>query len=90
MSCSDCKYLKENNKKEGGVCGSCYYCSKIKNYVNGSNNTCEKYERAYSRNSYTCDKIYHEGKEYYDDTTPISFYVVLLIFLTIVAIIVNI
>ena len=90
MSCSSCKYLKGNDKKEGSVSGCCYYCTKINSYVNGSNNKCENYEKTYSRNNYECDKIYEEGKDFYDDSTPISFYVVLAVILAILAIIVNI
>lgn len=90
MSCSSCKYLKESKKRVGSVGGCCYYCSKINSYVNGSNNKCEYYEKTYSRNNYECDKIYEDGKDFYDDATPISFYVALAIILTILAIIANI
>ena len=30
MTCSSCKYLKENKKYEGSLCGTKYYCEKIK------------------------------------------------------------
>ena len=90
MSCSSCKYLKEDNKKDGLVCGCCYYCSKKEKYINGTNDVCDKYGLSYSRNTYTCNKIYEDGEKYCDDSTSIGFYLVLLIFLVIVAIIVNI
>lgn len=63
---------------------------KKKCYVNGSNSKCEEFENAYGRGSYECNKIYEDGESYYDDTTPISAYLVLLIFLIIIAIIVNV
>lgn len=90
MSCSSCKYLKESNKKDGAVSGCCYYCSKVNSYVNGSNNSCESYEKTYSRSNYECDKVYEDGKNFYDDSTPISFYLILLVILIILAIIANI
>ena len=90
MSCSSCKYLKESNKKEGAVSGCCYYCSKNNCYVNGSSNGCENFEKSYGRSNYECDKIYDDGNQYYDDTRPISLYVIVLVILIILAIIVNV
>ena len=90
MSCSSCKYLKENDKKEGQVYGCCYYCSKKKSFVNGSNNNCEEFANDYGRSTYECNKIFEDGEQYYDDTTPISFYILLLIILLILAFITNI
>lgn len=90
MSCSSCKYLKENDKKQGQVCGSCYYCSRKNCYVNGSNNKCNEFEKSYTRSTYLCNEIYENGEKYYDDTTPISFYITLLIILSIIALISNI
>lgn len=88
MSCSSCKYLNECKKSEGAVSGCSYYCSKINSYINGTN-SCENYEKTYSRSNYECDKIYNDGKNYYNDTTPITFYLVLVAILLILAIIVN-
>ena len=90
MTCSSCKYLKENKKCDGKVCGACYYCSKVNNYVNGSNNKCEKYELSYCRSNYICNKIYNEGEMYYDDSTPNSFYLIILIILIIFVLVFNI
>jgi hypothetical protein len=59
-------------------------------YVNGANNACENYEKTYARNNYECDKIYEEGANFYDDATPIAFYLILLAILIILAIIANI
>lgn len=89
MSCSSCKYLKEDKRCEGRVSGACYYCSKINSYVNGANTACEKYEKSYSRNTYTCNSIYEDGEKYYNDATPISFYLFILIIMIILALIVN-
>ena len=90
MSCSSCKYLEEDKRNEGAVSGCCYYCSKVNSYVNGSNNSCENYEKSYSRSTYTCNKIYEEGESYYNDSTSNLFYLVILIVLIIFALIVNI
>ena len=90
MSCSSCKYLKENDKKNGEVSGCCYYCSKKECYVNGSSNKCEEFETSYGRSSYECNKIFEDGEHYYNDATPLSAYVILLIFMIIIAIIVNV
>ena len=88
MTCSSCKYLKEGDRK-AGACGACYYCSKIKKYVNGSNSKCNEFERAYARSTYTCDIIYEEGLTHSSDNTPISIYVLLLIIVSIIAFISN-
>ena len=90
MSCSSCKYLDTSKKNNGAISGCCYYCSKKKCYVNGSNSKCEEFETSYGRSSYECNNIYEQGEQYYDDTTPISAYLVLLVFLIIIAIIVNV
>lgn len=90
MSCSSCKYLKENNKYDGAITGCIYYCSKMNNYVNGANNSCDKYELAYSRKYYLCNKIYKDGETFYDDTTPNSFYLFVLAFLIILGIILKV
>lgn len=89
MSCSSCKYIKYNDKKEGIVSGACYYCSKVNNYVNGSNNKCESFEKSY-RNSYECNKMFEDGESYYNDDTSIELYLILLFIMIIFAIIVNV
>lgn len=90
MSCSSCKHLIEGKKCDGSVSGACYYCCKANNYVNGSDNKCEKYELSYGRSNYTCDKIYNEGIEYHNDNKPVSFYMIILIIFIIIAIIFNV
>jgi hypothetical protein len=89
MSCSSCKYLKENNKSEGAVSGCCYYCSKIGSYVNGANNECNYFEKSY-RSNYLCNKIFEDGEHYYNDFRTSESYLIILFVLLILAIICNI
>lgn len=88
MSCSTCKYLKENNKKDGQVSGSCYYCTVKRNYVNGTS-LCNNYSKSY-RTSYQCNTIYENGEKYYNDTKPNSFYLFILIILLTLILLTNI
>lgn len=90
MGCYNCKYLKYQQKKDGCINGSVYYCTKIKKYVNGADDGCNAYYKDYSRKNYEADEIYNNGRHYSDDSTPISFYVFLVIVLSIVTFIVNI
>lgn len=90
MTCSSCTFLKDKEKTEGKVSGACYYCSKCKTYVNGSNNKCVNYEKSYGRTNNACDKIYNEGLQYYDDDKPVIFYVIELLIFLFLAIIINI
>lgn len=83
MGCCSCKYLNENCKIEGRVNGSLYYCSKLKTYVNGASGSCDNYCIDHGRKIYTRDEIYDDGKKYYNDTTPVGFYLVVLIILII-------
>lgn len=90
MKCCGCKYLKEDKKKEGAVSGTKYYCSKVKNYVYGSDNICDKFEKSYSRDIDTYNKIYKEGINFDDDKFSASFYLIMGFGLLILAIIVYI
>ena len=83
MGCCSCKFLVEKNKIEGKVNGSLYYCSKLKTYVNGANDKCDDYYLAQGRGGTVRDEIYNDGRKYYDDTTPIGFYLVVLVILII-------
>lgn len=83
LGCCSCKYLNENKKIEGRVNGSLYYCSKLKTYVNGASGSCDNYFIDHGRKIYTRDEIYDDGKKYYNDTTPVGFYLVVLIILII-------
>ena len=86
MSCSSCAYLDASKKKNGDSSGCVYYCNKKKSFVNGCNNSCNKYKSS-NRTNYECNKIYADGKSYCEDTTPISFYLVILITLIILGLI---
>ena len=61
-NCADCKYLIEDRKKDGKVSGCCYYCAKMKDYVNGSDSICDNFEKTYSRKYTTTHQIYKDGK----------------------------
>lgn len=88
MSCSSCKYLKENNKREGCVSGACYFCSKNNCYVNGANNKCNYFQKSY-RSSYICDKIFEDGEIYYNNSKENDFYLIILIIMLLMCILFN-
>lgn len=90
MGCYNCKYLKYEQKKDGSVNGSVYYCTKIKKYVNGAFDRCDGHYKDYSRKTYEANEIYNNGRHYCNDNTSISFYLFLAIALSICAFIVNI
>lgn len=54
MTCSSCRYLKEDKKYDGALCGAKYYCEKIKDYVDGSNCCCVSYEKFLYHNNDHC------------------------------------
>lgn len=89
MSCSSCEYLKGSNKKRGALCGCIYYCVKTGKYVNGSDSSCSNYMRTYSRNNFECDEIFKDGELFCNDSKSVSYYVIILIFLVIIAIFIN-
>lgn len=90
MGCYNCKYLKVNDKKDGAVNGSIYYCTKMKKYVSGASDGCDSYYKDYSRKTYESDEIYRNGIHYSNDTTSNGTYLFLAIILGIIAIIVNV
>lgn len=90
MGCYNCKYLKVSDKKDGAINGSLYYCTKIKKYVNGSDDGCDSYYKDYSRNTYESDEVYRNGVHYANDNVSIDVYIVLVIILFIIAVIVNV
>lgn len=59
--CSDCTFFNSKDKKDG-VEGYCK-CSKIKKNILANTPACEKFERAYSRKAYDCEKLYDSAKE---------------------------
>lgn len=83
MGCCSCKFLVEKNKLEGKVSGGLYYCSKLDTYVNCYTGMCNDYCRESGRKTYVCDEIYADGKKYYNDTTPVGFYAIVLIMMII-------
>lgn len=87
MGCCNCKFLEENNVKNGNVSGCSYYCKKCNCYVTGNSNGCDKFSYNYCRNSYIADNIYYNGTKYYDDDTPVSFYLFILFILLLLLIV---
>lgn len=67
--CSDCTYLCVNDKGHGK-----YKCSKIKKDVLANMPACDKFDKAYSRKRYDCEKIYDMAKDLskkpIDDSSP--------------------
>lgn len=90
MGCYNCKYLKIDDRKDGKLNGSLYYCTKIKKYVNGSDEGCDSYYKDYLRKVYEGDEVYNNGVKYSDDNTSTGIYLFLAILLSIIALIVNI
>ena len=77
-NCADCKYLMDDKKRKGKVSGCCYYCAKIKEYVNGANSICDNFSKTYSRKYTTIEKIYKDGKDYWNDDTPLPLVFILV------------
>lgn len=90
MTCSSCKNLDEKKKLEGKVSGCKYYCNKNKCYVCGDMPKCKNHQRAYSRDNITCDKIYEEGKDFYNEDHSPLFYLVIIAVVVILLIIARI
>ena len=84
MNCYNCCHLKFDNKKGGKINGALYYCPKIKKYVYGNNEACEKYQYDNLRKTYIKDKIYLDGKNYCDDNTSLFSYVIILILILVI------
>ncbi len=88
MGCNSCSYLKKDNKKNG-VTGSCYFCTKIKKYVNGAYSNCDNYLYDYTKNTLDKNEIYRNGITYSSDNININTYIVILVFLIILCFIIN-
>lgn len=84
MNCYDCCHLKFDNKKDGKINGALYYCTKIKKYVHGNSEVCEKYQYDNLRKTYIKDQIYLDGKNYYDDDTSVFSYIIILFLILII------
>ena len=89
MGCNSCAYLKSSNKKHGKVDGCLYYCACKKTYVNATSKSCDNYKSAY-RDSYTLNEIYRNSDDFYDDDTPVSTYLVILIIMIITGLILGV
>ena len=81
MTCCSCKYLNEEKKLDGKVSGCEYFCNK--------NNACDKYESSF-RGINRCNEIYNDGKNFYNDTHSVSYYLFIFIVVIIIAIIARI
>lgn len=88
--CSECSNLDNSKKSPGKVSGNLYYCKKLKEYVNPSMCGCEKFDKTYSRKSYENDEIYQDGKDYYNNDTPLELLVFIFIFLVILGLIMGV
>ena len=89
MTCSSCKYLKEDKKYEGCVSGCKYYCEKYKEFIDGSQYSCENYDKHYGRSNYTCDKICDDGNAFCDDNRSFGDYLIILVLRSIGGLILN-
>lgn len=89
MGCYNCSYLKYEDRKDGVVNGSVYYCVKIKKYVNGASDCCDSYYKDYTRKTYEKDEIYTNGRNYCNDSTSNSTYLFILVVLLLISFIVK-
>ena len=85
-TCSSCKNLDTKKKVDGACSGAKYNCKKLKTFVAGDTDACEKYEKCYRSND-ECDKIYIEGREWDNDTHTAGFYFIIGAILLIITII---
>ena len=49
----------------------------------GDSDNCKAFEKSYTRKAIDCDKIYEEGKSFYDDDKSVGHYVIILVDLVI-------
>lgn len=87
MVCAGCKNLDTKKKVNGAVSGTRYMCKKHKIYVGGDNKICDKFVKA-GRDNDTYHKLYHEGREWDNDNTSPSTYVIIAIILLVITLIV--
>lgn len=85
--CCSCKNLDTKKKVDGAVRGAKYYCKKLKTYVPGNMDSCEKFESCFRSND-DCDKIFDEGKVWDNDKNTGLFYFIIGLILLIISIIV--
>ena len=87
MACCSCKNLDTKKKVSGVVSGTAYMCKKNKSYVLGCNGECKNFAKA-SRDNDLCDKIYREGKDWDNDPTSPSTYIIVAIIILVITLIV--
>ncbi len=75
-TCSSCKNLDTKKKVDGACNGAKYNCKKLKSYVAGDTDACEKYEKCY-RSTDDCNKIYREGRDWDNDKHDAKFYFII-------------
>ena len=83
MVCAGCKNLDTKKKVNGDVSGTRYLCKKHKVYVGGDNEICDKFSKA-DRDTDTYNKLYNEGREWDNDRTSPTTYIVAAIILLII------
>lgn len=86
-TCSSCKNLDTKKKVDGACSGVRYNCKKLKSFVGGDNDACEKYEKSYRSND-DCNKIYREGRDWDNDNNSASFYLIVGVILLIITLLV--
>lgn len=84
--CCSCKNLDAKKKVDGSVSGTKYYCKKLKTYVSGDMDACDKFEKCFRSND-ECDKIFDEGKNWDNDKMSGLFYFVIGLILLVITII---
>ena len=90
-TCSSCKNLDTKKKVDGACSGVKYNCKKLKAYVAGDTDACEKYEKCF-RSADDCNKIYREGRDWDNDKHSASFYLIagaILLILTLIMFLFN-
>lgn len=86
MGCCSCKNLDTKKKVDGAVSGVRYYCKKKKTYV-GGDFSCDKYEKG-MRSTDEENKIFKEGRDWYNDDRPVSYYLLIFVIIIIAFIII--
>ena len=87
MACCSCKNLDTKKKANGAVSGVRYQCKKHKIYVGGDHEICDKFAKA-GRDNDTYNKLYKEGREWDNDPTSPSTYIIWAIILLVITLIV--
>lgn len=90
MNCSKCQYLNLKDEKEGKVSGKKYWCQLKREYIRANDNCCEKITKNEKLSKEIINKIEKEGKEYYNDNTPIEIYILLITVLIILGLIMDV